>query len=155
MKSKFLVNIELILWAFWLGALWFLALLVAPALFKWLARPEAGLVAGRLFYLMSWASLGFSMVLIAFAALRRQVALYSLPTWCLLLVCVVSVLELAWLSPAMHSLRQAISAAVTLADADQLRSTFGQLHGAFSLLYAFKMIAVVVWGVLTYGRRLA
>ncbi len=49
---------ELAFWAIWLGALWFMAILVAPGLFKWLPRPEAGLVAGRLFYMLALYSLG-------------------------------------------------------------------------------------------------
>ena len=53
---------ELVIWAIWLGAIWFMAVLVAPGLFKWLPRPEAGLVAGRLFYMLSWYSLVSSFV---------------------------------------------------------------------------------------------
>ena len=44
MMERSVRGFELAMWAIWLGALWFMAILVAPGLFKWLPRPEA---AGR------------------------------------------------------------------------------------------------------------
>ena len=55
---------ELAVWSIWVGALWMMAVLVAPALFKWLSRPEAGLVASRLFYMLAFASVVASGVLL-------------------------------------------------------------------------------------------
>ena len=63
MMERSVRGFELAMWAIWLGALWFMAILVAPGLFKWLARADAGLVAGRLFVMLSWYSVGATVLL--------------------------------------------------------------------------------------------
>jgi hypothetical protein len=131
-------GIELTVWAMWLGALFFLALLVAPALFRWLPRAHAGLVAGRLFYMMSWYSLLTCALLLAFSKLQFK--------WVLVGVLAVCVLELLWLHPRLGQLRQTMQEA----SADELlvlKASFGTLHMVSSALYAIKMVGAFLWGL--------
>lgn len=129
---------ELIMWALWLGALCFLALLVAPALFRWLPRAQAGLVAGRLFYMMSWYSLLSCLFLMAFSKLQFK--------WILFGVLAVCAFELLWLHPHMGHLRQAMQEA-SAEDLQALKASFGTLHIVSSVLYAIKMVGALLWGL--------
>ncbi|MDX1670275.1 MAG: DUF4149 domain-containing protein [Limnobacter sp.] len=149
MKHKTLGGSELAVWAIWLGALWFLAIVVVPALFKWLPRPEAGLVAGRLFYLMAWFSALAAGLLLILAILQRKLTEQKVFVGLMALVILVAVAELSWLNPLMQSMRQEMSSA----DAGQvqaLREKFGTIHSVSSILYASKMIAGLVAGLLVF-----
>jgi len=144
-------SLEITLWAVWLGALWFLAILVAPALFKWLPRADAGLVAGRLFYMMSWYSLVMAVLLqaVAYGAAglcERASGKARFALWAVLLVCAV---ELLWLHPTMQSLRETMTS-VTETELEAIRAQFGRLHGVSSALYGAKAVAALVWGLSRY-----
>ena len=141
---------ELAFWAIWLGALWFMAILVAPGLFKWLPRPEAGLVAGRLFYMLALYSLVSSAVLLTLSnfagELRASLRLNGL----MAVVLGVSVVELAWLQPNMNTLREAM-AGLQGDELAAMRSQFGNMHAISSVLYSVKMIGALVWGLNRFG----
>jgi len=141
---------ELAFWAIWLGALWFMTILVAPDLFKWLPRPEAGLVAGRLFYMLALYSLVSSAVLLALSnfagELRASLRLNAL----MAVILGVSVVELAWLQPHMNTLREAM-AGLQGDELAVMRSQFGNMHAISSVLYSVKMIGALVWGLNRFG----
>ena len=141
---------ELAFWAIWLGALWFMAILVAPGLFKWLPRPEAGLVAGRLFYMLALYSLVTSGVLLALSNFAGELRAGLRLNVLMLVILAVSLLELVWLQPHMESLR----AAMANLQGDELaamRSQFGNMHAISSVLYSVKMIGALVWGLNRFG----
>ena len=141
---------ELAFWAIWLGALWFMAILVAPGLFKWLPRPEAGLVAGRSFYMLALYSLVSSAVLLTLSnfagELRASLRLNAL----MAVILGVSVVELAWLQPHMNTLREAM-AGLQGDELAAMRSQFGNMHAISSVLYSVKMIGALVWGLNRFG----
>ncbi|HEX4855436.1 MAG TPA: DUF4149 domain-containing protein [Limnobacter sp.] len=139
-------GLELVFWAVWLGALWFMAILVAPGLFKWLPRPEAGLVAGRLFYMLALYSLITSAVLLALSNLAGELKAGWKVNMLLLVILGVSLVELSWLQPHMDSLRAAMAGL----EGDELaamRGRFGNLHAVSSVLYSVKMIGALAWGL--------
>jgi len=141
---------ELAFWAIWLGALWFMAILVAPGLFKWLPRPEAGLVAGRLFYMLALYSLVSSAVLLALSNFAGELRASFRLSGLMAVILAVSVIELAWLQPYMNTLR----AAMADLQGDELaamRSQFGNMHAISSVLYSVKMIGALVWGLNRFG----
>ena len=141
---------ELAFWAIWLGALWFMAILVAPGLFKWLPRPEAGLVAGRVFFMLALYSLVTSGVLLALSNFAGELRAGSRLNVLLAVILAVSVIELAWLQPHMDGLR----AAMVNLQGDELaamRSQFGNMHAISSVLYSVKMIGALVWGLNRFG----
>ena len=145
---------ELAFWAIWLGALWFMAILVAPGLFKWLPRPEAGLVAGRLFYMLALYSLVTSGVLLALSNFAGELRAGLRLNVLMLVILAVSLLELVWLQPHMESLR----AAMANLQGDELaamRSQFGNMHAISSVLYSVKMIGALVWGLNRFGVKQA
>ncbi|NJM33257.1 MAG: DUF4149 domain-containing protein [Limnobacter sp.] len=121
----------------------------APALFKWLPGPESALVAGRLFYMLSWFSLGACVLLFAMAwlddgRLARQSGYLALG-----LVAGSALLELVWVFPLMKTMR----ADMALLAGDALaakRASFGTLHAVSTVLYAIKMIAVLYFGLVRY-----
>ena len=137
---------ELVIWAIWLGAIWFMAVLVAPGLFKWLPRPEAGLVAGRLFYMLSWYSLVSSFVLVALSNTAGQFNAGLKLNLLFVLVFVLCAFELLWLHPTMTSMRQTMTQATPDMVA-ALRTQFDYMHMVSSVLYSIKMVAGLVWGI--------
>lgn len=137
---------ELVFWAIWLGALWFMAILVAPGLFKWLPRPEAGLVAGRLFYMLALYSLITSVVLLFLSNLAGELKAGWKSNGLLVVILAVSLSELLWLQPHMDSLRAAM-AGLQGDELAAMRSRFGNLHAVSSVLYSVKMIGALVWGL--------
>ena len=141
---------ELVFWAIWLGALWFMAILVAPGLFKWLPRPEAGLVAGRLFYMLTLYSLVTSGLLLALSNFAGELRAGLKVNLLMAVILGVSVFELAWLQPQMDTLRAAMSGLEGDALA-AMRSQFGNLHAMSSMLYSVKMIGALVWGLSRFG----
>jgi hypothetical protein len=141
---------ELVFWAIWLGALWFMAILVAPGLFKWLPRPEAGLVAGRLFYMLALYSLVTSGVLLALSNFAGELRAGLKVNLLMAVILGVSVFELAWLQPHMDTLRAAMAGLEGEALA-AMRSQFGNLHAMSSVLYSVKMIGALVWGLSRFG----
>ena len=119
---------ELAFWAIWLGALWFIAILVVPGLFKWLPRPEAGLVAGRLFYILALYSLVSSALLLALSNFAGELRAGMRLNVLMAVILAVSVVELAWLQPHMNDLRAAMS---TL-EGDALAAMRDRILGAVS-----------------------
>lgn len=137
---------ELALWAIWLGAIWFMAILVAPGLFKWLPRPEAGLVAGRLFYMLALYSAITSVVLLVLSNVAGDLRAGLRQNVLMLVVLAVCVVELLWLQPHMGELREAMSS-LQGDELEVMRSQFGNLHAVSSVLYSVKMIGGMVWGL--------
>ncbi|MFN4328649.1 MAG: DUF4149 domain-containing protein [Limnobacter sp.] len=150
MMERSVRGFELAMWAIWLGALWFMAILVAPGLFKWLARADAGLVAGRLFVMLSWYSVGATVLLAllsnAGSALRADFKL----NLALVLVLAVAVVELAWMHPHMNALRASMGQ-LTGEALLEAQARFKQMHMTSSVLYSVKMIGALVWGLRRYG----
>ena len=65
--------LEALVLTLWVGALWTVGYIVAPALFAHFGDPAvAGAMAGRLFTLVTWISLASAAVLLALYAWRRE-----------------------------------------------------------------------------------
>ena len=114
--------------ALWVGSLWTVGYLVAPALFALLPeRSLAGDVAGRLFQIEAWLGLACGALLLASLALGRGTgALRSRPA---LLVAAMMVLLAVgeWLvGPILAGLR---------ADGESGTRAFAVWHGVSALLY--------------------
>lgn len=147
-----LLGVELTIWAIWIGAVWFLAVLVAPALFKWLPRPEAGLVAGRLFYMMSWYSVVMSGLLLIANVIDGRIGRMRWGAAALIVVLVVCVVELVWMHPTMQGMRAAMHLAEP-AEVEKLRTQFGHMHAISSAMYATKMIGGLAWGISRFAGK--
>jgi hypothetical protein len=139
-------GLELAWWAIWLGSLWFMAILVAPGLFKWLPRPEAGLVAGRFFYMMAMYSLVSSGLLFVLSGWVGKFRLGIRVNSIMILILAISLFELAWLQPHMDTLRAAIVGLQGI-DLITMRNEFRNLHVFSTVLYSVKMIGALIWGL--------
>ena len=173
--KTFLCGLELALWALCLGALWGLALWVAPSLFKWLPRPEAALVAARLFYMAAWGA-GFVALLLPLLAVFNkatamrgmaapkpnakhaqhflQQTIFSLrwPLGLMALVLAAVAVELWCIHPHMKALRHTMAEAAP-ALVPVLKAEFARMHAYSATVYAVKMVGMLVWGLLRYGQR--
>ena len=144
MRYKAFNAAELMVWAVWLGGLWIVALLVAPALFKWLPRPDAGMVAGRLFLMFGWANLIVPVMLTGMSYLSGFKP--TRPMWiATVLMVMLAASSVFLLQPQMNELR------VVMQDADEaalmaLRDQFSLLHRGSSVLFAAQMLLGLWWG---------
>lgn len=135
-------------WAIWVGALWAMALVFAPALFKFLPRPEAGLVAGRLFTVLAWISV-YVPGLLAALALCAGCHLGWRSWLALVLIVVLSLLGIYVLQPLMAELRVAMQALAQQPDGvvgADLANRFAMLHRFSAGVYGVQMLLALGWG---------
>ena len=138
---------SLLIATIWVGSLWTVGYLVAPTLFATLFdRTLAGTIAGSLFRVQNWVSLGCGSVLIVLIQLRaRRESAQSLgkPTRTLMSVIgamfLCALLMQFGLQPMMASLRSSATMVGGVMNSD-LRMQFGLLHGASSLIYLIESV---------------
>ena len=141
--ARFFPALRLIVTSLWAGSLWTVGYLVAPVLFSTLPdRVLAGSIAGSIFRIESWLSLGCGLVLLAMIvfddASRERRSLLRLIV--VMLLCVV--VGYFGLQPWMAALREAAGPTGVLEGA--ARTQFGVLHGVASLIFMFQSLLAVV-----------
>jgi hypothetical protein len=141
--SPLLGKLILILASLWLGNLLTIGYMAAPTLFMTLHdRALAGTIAGSLFAVQFWCSIGFGALLLILvqrsASLERKLA-----TGLIILMLLSTCLSHLLLQPEMAALRA--QAGGILQGAAQSR--FGLLHGVSSSLYLLQTLAgaVLLW----------
>jgi hypothetical protein len=127
----------------WAGSLWTVGYLVAPVLFSTLPdRVLAGSIAGSIFRIEAWLSVGCGLVLLVMVvfddASRERRSLLRLIVVMLLCVAV----GYFGLQPWMAALREAAGPSGVLEGA--ARTQFGILHGVASLIYLFQSVLALV-----------
>jgi len=145
--SKF-EKVERVMMALWVGALCAIGYIAAPVLFASLDdRQLAGMLAGKLFNVISWGGLGIAIVLsIGCLATVGTQWLRQWRAWGLLAMLVIVCVMLFVLQPMMADLK----AQGSVIEGSELAVTFGRLHGISSLLYL--MISLI--GLLLVGMGL-
>ena len=134
---------RLLVTTLWAGSLWTVGYLVAPVLFSTLPdRVLAGTIAGSIFRIEAWLSVGCGLVLLAMVAFddasRERRSLLRLIV--VMLLCVV--VGYFGLQPWMAALREAAGPSGVLEGA--ARTQFGILHGVASLIYLFQSVLALV-----------
>ena len=134
---------RLLVTTLWAGSLWTVGYLVAPVLFSTLSdRVLAGSIAGSIFRIEAWLSVGCGLVLLAMVAFddasRERRNLLRLIV--VMLLCVV--VGYFGLQPWMAALREAAGPSGVLEGA--ARTQFGILHGVASLIYLFQSVLALV-----------
>lgn len=137
-----LLRVRLLVATLWVGSLWTVGYLVAPTLFATLAdRALAGTIAGSMFRIEAWLSIGCAVALIVLiqltthpedAARRRG--------WMILIAAMLACTLVSHfgLQPYMAVLREtAGTGAVMTTD---VRTQFGILHGISSALYLIESL---------------
>ncbi|MCE2679495.1 MAG: DUF4149 domain-containing protein [Burkholderiales bacterium] len=148
MLSKLRQATEISLWAIWIGSLWTMALLIAPGLFKWLPREEAGMVASRFFFFLAWSNISTPSLLMLFSWASPEKPRRS--AWVsLLLIMGLALLALFVMQPQMAELRLLMQNA----SGDELASAkaqFGRLHAVSTVMFSLQMLAGLWWGWMRY-----
>ena len=134
---------RLLVTTLWAGSLWTVGYLVAPVLFSTLPdRALAGSIAGSIFRIEAWLSVGCGLVLLVLVvfddASRERRSLLRLIV--VMLLCVV--VGYFGLQPWMAALREAAGPSGVMEGA--ARTQFGILHGVASLIYLFQSVLAVV-----------
>ena len=134
---------RLLVTTLWAGSLWAVGYLVAPVLFSTLSdRVLAGSIAGSIFRIEAWLSVGCGLVLLAMVvfddASRERRSLLRLIV--VMLLCVV--VGYFGLQPWMAALREAAGPSGVMEGA--ARTQFGILHGVASLIYLFQSVLALV-----------
>ena len=147
-RRKIQQSLEIALWAVWIGSLWTMALLIAPGLFKWLPREEAGAVAARFFFFLAWSNIS-SPGLLALSALLSP-GKVRMSAWVSLgLIVLIALLTLFVVQPQMAETRELMQGA----SGDALsaaKAQFGRLHATSTVLFAVQMLAGLWWGWMRY-----
>ena len=134
---------RLLVTTLWAGSLWAVGYLVAPVLFSTLSdRVLAGSIAGSIFRIEAWLSVGCGLVLSVMVAFddasRERRSLLRLIVVMLLCVAV----GYFGLQPWMAALREAAGPSGVMEGA--ARTQFGILHGVASLIYLFQSVLALV-----------
>lgn len=134
---------RLLVTTLWAGSLWTVGYLVAPILFSTLSdRVLAGSIAGSIFRIEAWLSVGCGLVLLVMVvfddASRERRSLLRLIVVMLLSV----VVGYFGLQPWMAALREAAGPSGVMEGA--ARTQFGILHGVASLIYLFQSVLALV-----------
>ncbi|MGZ5779719.1 MAG: DUF4149 domain-containing protein, partial [Burkholderiaceae bacterium] len=126
---------RLLIATLWVGSLWTIGYVVAPTLFTTLYdKVLAGTIAGSLFQIEAWLSVGCALVLIAFLMpIKREDSTKIILLRLIVVMLICTVIGYFVLHPYMTSLRAAAGPAGVMASNDKMR--FGILHGISSLFY--------------------
>lgn len=137
---------ERILLTLWVGGMWTVGYIVAPVLFKFLEKQQAGMIAGQLFTVMSYIGL-FCAVFLIVSQLVQSGSLFlytgeliqsgsfkNWRLWTLVVMLVIVVIGQFVLQPMMAELKAAGLEGETA-------KQFGRLHGVASVLFLINSIA--------------
>lgn len=139
----FASRVRLLVTTLWVGSLWTIGYLVAPALFGTLPDPAlAGSIAGTLFRLEAWLSVFCGAVLVALIVLpsnrRNDAGQFKTGLMLVAGMLLCTLIGYFSLHPSMAALREAVGPAGAMtADA---RMKFGMLHGVSSAIYLIQSL---------------
>ena len=135
MLARILPGVRVLLVTFWVGSLWTVGYLAAPTLFATLPdRALAGSIAGSLFRVEAWVSVGCGLLLLLLFLADRD---FAKRRDCVVLVVLMLVcLSVGYfgLQPFMAALREAAVANGGVMT-EAARARFGVLHGVASVIY--------------------
>ncbi|HYD62401.1 MAG TPA: DUF4149 domain-containing protein [Noviherbaspirillum sp.] len=144
-------RVRLLLVTLWVGSLWTVGYVVAPTLFATLAdKVLAGTIAGKLFRIEAWLTVGCAVALIALIKWlpdERGTKAGKHLVWLILGMLGCTLVGYFGLQPFMSALREAAAGGMMDPDA---KSRFGLLHGVSS---AFYLIQSLLGGLLVWKLR--
>ena len=133
----------------WVGGMWAIGYMVAPALFASLAdRQLAGMLAGKLFSLIGWVGLASAAYLLVFLIARAGVRVFKSGLfWLILLMAALTAASQFGIQPLMAQLKADALPREVMESV--LRDRFATWHGISSILYLVQSMLglwLVVWG---------
>jgi len=137
--------------ALWVGGICAIGYIVAPVLFATLDdRQLAGMLAGKLFSVISWAGLGIGTILFVMCvASEGGQWLRQWRAWALSVMVLVVVVMLFVLQPMMAELK----AQGPIVPGSDLAAAFGRLHGISSGVYLLLSLLGLLLVALGLRRR--
>jgi hypothetical protein len=144
---------RLLLATLWCGSLWTVGYLVAPTLFATLSdRVLAGTIAGSLFRIEAWLSVGAALALIALDRAASSGARLARKRFLLIIgMLACSLIGYFGLHPLMAALRESAGPGGVMAS--DARTQFGILHGVSSALYLVESLLGVALMLALNGRQ--
>jgi len=135
----------------WIGGMWAIGFIVAPALFARLGdRVLAGAIAGRLFTLIAWIGIACAVYLLVFRSARFGAACFKQGFfWVTLLMLALVLAGEFGVHPVVENLR--IHALPQQVMESVLRDRFMTWHGIASALYVLQSVLGIALVVL-YGK---
>jgi hypothetical protein len=143
MLAALIPRLRVLLVTFWVGSAWTIGYVVAPLLFATLTdRAQAGTLAGLFFKAEAWISLicGASLLAIIWTQRVHSTRILQIKLVSGMLLC--TVLGYFGLQPYMAELRAIAAQSGGIMD-DAMRSRFGMLHGAASVIYLIQSVLAV------------
>ena len=143
MLAALIPRLRVLLVTFWAGSLWTIGYVIAPLLFATLTeRAQAGTLAGLFFKAGAWISLicGASLLAIIWTQRVHSTRILQIKLVSGMLLC--TVLGYFGLQPYMAELRAIAAQTGGIMD-DAMRSRFGMLHGAASVIYLIQSVLAV------------
>ncbi|GAB4177984.1 MAG: DUF4149 domain-containing protein [Rhodocyclaceae bacterium] len=139
--------------ALWVGGLWAIGYLAAPALFRALSdRALAGDLAGRLFALIAWVGIVCAVYLILFLITRKGWRAFACaPFWLVVAMLAMTLAGQFGIQPLLAQLKADAFPREVMESV--LRSRFAVWHGVASVLYLVESVAGLALVVLQ-GRGL-
>ena len=135
MLAALIPRLRILLLTFWVGSLWTVGYVVAPLLFATLTdRAQAGTLAGLFFKAEAWISLICGASLLAMIWVEREHPTRILQIKLVIGMLLCTVIGYFSLQPYMAELRAIAAQSGGIMD-DVVRSRFGMLHGAASVIY--------------------
>ena len=142
-------RVRLLVVTFWVGSLWAIGYIVAPALFVTLAdRALAGTIAGRLFRIEAWISIvsvAVLLILVRIAPQPQGDKASKRQSWLIGGMLVCTLIGYFALQPFMSALRDAATA--SSGTTGGIKMQFGLLHGISSMFYLAESLLgiALVW----------
>ncbi len=143
MLAALIPRLRVLLVTFWAGSMWTIGYVIAPLLFATLTdRAQAGTLAGLFFKAGAWISLicGASLLAIIWTQRVHSTRILQIKLVSGMLLC--TVLGYFGLQPYMAELRAIAAQSGGIMD-DAMRSRFGMLHGAASVIYLIQSVLAV------------
>ena len=133
-------NLAIIAVTLWVGGLWAVGYLVAPALFSALAdKSMAGMLAGKMFTLIAYVGMACGFYLILFRLVNSGLAaLQQKVFWIVLIMLLLTIASHFGIQPIMSSLKAEAMPREVMESA--FRSRFATWHGISSIVYLVESI---------------
>ena len=154
-KTRWLIGVERVLLALWIGGLWVTGYLVVPTLFAILDdRQLAGLLAGRIFQTMNYVGLGIGTylllsVLIISGEQNFSKKIKGWRVWVLIAMLLIITVAAFIIQPLMQELKTQ-----GLTEGSAQAAQFGRLHGVSSVLFLINSVLGLILvgaGLITKG----
>lgn len=118
----------------WVGSMWAVGYLAVPVLFQTLSdKMLAGMLAGKMFTLVSWVGIVSALYLLAWRSRPSAGNIRQIPLWLIVLMLVLALIGEFGIQPVMADLKAQVYPGDIMHS--ELAGKFKMLHGIASISY--------------------